>query len=123
MTSTTRVSNQDLARICALAGGHAGLLKNIFRVCVEQGLPSGNDTPDRLVGYQDVCVECRRIVDGLHEQEQEVALLVAKGQYTSAHADTVAHLIKRGILLEAEPLQWFSPVLASYLRDGTSEKG
>lgn len=117
------MSNQDLARICALAGGHAGLLKNIFRVCVEQGLPSGNDTPGQLVGYQDVRVECRRIVDGLHEQEQEVALLVAKGQYTSAHADTVAHLIKRGILLEAEPLQWFSPVFASYLRDGTSEKG
>jgi hypothetical protein len=123
VTSTTRVSNQDLARICSLAGGHAGLLKNIFRVCVEQGLPSGNDTPGQLVGYQDVRVECQRIVAGLHEQEQEVMLLMAKGRHTSANADTIAHLKKRGILLEAEPLQWFSPVFASYLRDGTSEKG
>lgn len=121
-TSTTRVSNQDLARICALAGGHAGLLRNIFRVCVEQGLPSSNEAHNRLVGYQDVHVECRRIMAGLHEQEQEVALLVAKGQHTSAHTDTVAHLVKRGILLETEPLQWFSPVFASYLRGGPSEK-
>lgn len=123
LTSTARVGNQDLARICALAGGHAGLLKNIFRVCVEQGPPTGNDAAGRLVSCQDVRVECRRILEGLHEQEQQVALLVAKGQHTSAHMDTVDHLIRRGILLNTEPLQWFSPVMARYLSDLAPEKG
>ncbi len=123
LTSTTRVGNQELARICALGGGHAGLLRNIFRVCVEQGLPTGNDAASQLVANQDVRVECRRILEGLHEQEQEVALLVAKGQHTSAHMDTVDHLIRRGILLKTDPLQWFSPVVASYLRDGAPGRG
>lgn len=123
VTSTTRVNNQDLARICALSGGHAGLLRNIYRVCVEQGLPSGSDAAGQLAGYQDIRVECRRIFEGLHEQEQEVALLVAKGQHTSAHWDTVEHLVRRGILLKTEPLQWFSPVLARYLSAVAPEKG
>ncbi len=121
--STTRVGSQELARICALGGGHAGLLRNIFRVCVEQGLPAGSDAAAQLVADQDIRVECRRILEGLHEQEQEVALLVAKGQHTSAHMDTVDHLIRRGILLKTEPLQWFSPVVASYLRDGAPGRG
>lgn len=123
LTSTKRVGSQDLARICALGGGHAGLLKNIFRVCVEYGLPSGNDAASRLVGYLDVRMECRRILECMHEQEQQVALLVAKGQYTSTHMDTVDHLIRRGILVTPRPPQWFSPVMAKYLSDVAPEKG
>lgn len=122
-TSTTRISSQELARTCALGGGHAGLLKHIFRVCVERGLPSSSDAASRLVEHHDIRMECRRILEGLHEQEQEVALLVAKGRYTSAHMDTIDHLIRRGILLRTEPLQWFSPVMARYLGDIAPEKG
>lgn len=118
--SNGRLSNQELARICALGGGHAGLLKRIFRAFVEYGVSTSNDVVGQLVNNQDIREECRRILDGLHEQEKQVALLVAKGQHTSAQAGIIDHLIRRGLLLDAEPLQWFSPVMARYLRDVAS---
>ncbi len=122
-TSTAPVGSQELAQLCGLAGGHAGLLRNIFRVYEEQRLPLGNDAAGRFVGCHDVRVACQRILDGLHEQEWEAALLVARGQHTAAHMDTVDHLIRRGLLLDGEPLRWFSPVFARYLNEVALEKG
>jgi hypothetical protein len=69
----------------------------------------------------DVRRECERILSNLHKQEQAVALLVAGGQDTVNHKDTVDHLVRRGLL--SESLAWFSPLFARFLALRRGEEG
>jgi hypothetical protein len=107
------LSNRDLAQIRALAGGHARLLKIVFDIWINEGAPNAADPVAHLVAKPDVQQECRRILLGLHEQEQEVALLIARGRQTADHQEIVDHLTRRGLL--SAPTTWFSPLFAQFL--------
>jgi hypothetical protein len=104
---------RDLAEIRQLAGGHAQLLKVVFNLWLEEGM-AGVNPITYLVEQPDVQQECRRILRSLHEEEQEVALRLARGQATEADQDTIDHLVRRG-LLEADSKKWFSPLFGQFL--------
>jgi hypothetical protein len=106
------LSSRDLTQIRALAGGHAGLLKTVFDIWLEEH-PQGNDLVDSLAHKSDVRQECRRVLVHLHEQEQQVAVLVARGQHTQDHQHIVNHLVCRGLLSESGT--WFSPLFQRFL--------
>jgi hypothetical protein len=104
---------RDLAEIRQLAGGHGQLLKTVFNLWAEEGL-AGVNPLTHLLGKADVQQECERILRNLHEEEQTVAVRLAKGQATPADQDVVDHLIRRGVLA-ADGKSWFSPLLAQFL--------
>jgi hypothetical protein len=106
------LSNKDLAQIRELAGGHAGLLKAVFDIWLEEH-PQGDDLVDSLALKPDVRQECRRILVHLHAQEQEVAVLVARKKHTQEHQPTIDHLVCRGLLSESG--DWFSPLFERFL--------
>lgn len=98
-----------------LGGGHARLLKVIFDSWVKQTPPTGNQI-DYFVTQADVQDECRRILLGLHPQERDAAIRLARGQSRGDDNDTLDHLQRRGLLLDIAQGRWFSPLWAEYLR-------
>jgi hypothetical protein len=107
------LNNRELTQIRALAGGHAQLLKIVFNIWVNEGVPNATDPVTHLAAKPDVQQECRRILLSLHEQEQVVALLVAQGRQTADYQDIIDHLVRRGLL--SAPTTWFSPLFAQFL--------
>ena len=107
----------QLQQIYQLAGGHAGLLKIVFNIWIEEGA-SGVKT-SYFAGKPDVQQECQRILSNLHEPEQEVARLIAQDQHTAEHQDVMDHLVRRGLLLKQDPPTWFSPLFAHFLNSST----
>jgi hypothetical protein len=113
------LSDSDLEQIYRLAGGHAGLLKLVFNIWVEEK-PSGIKTT-YFTEKPDVKQECERIWLNLHEQEREVALQLARGLTKVEHQGIIDHLARRGVLVKTEPMTWFSPLMAQFL--STYERG
>ncbi len=105
----------DLAPIRELAGGHAMLLKIIFNLCVQEGMPNG-DAVKHFVEKPDVQQECRRILQNLHPEEGQAAVRAAQGQQTPTDEDLLDHLARRGLLVKRAPVTWFSPVWAQFLK-------
>jgi hypothetical protein len=105
-----------VSEIVWLGGGHAGLLKVIFDSWVKQAPPADNQV-DHFVAQADIQDECRRILRGLHPQEQGAAIRLAQGQSRSDDNDTLDHLWRRGLLIDIAQGRWFSPVWAAYLRN------
>lgn len=110
------LNNRDLVQIHALAGGHARLLRILLNIWIEEGAPA-TDPVAYFAAQPDVQQECRRILLNLHEQEQQVALLVARGLHTAEHQSIIDHLMRRGLLSHSNA--WFSPLFAQFL--GTYE--
>lgn len=108
------LSNRELTQIRALAGGHAQLLKVVFNIWINEGAP-GADPVAHFAAKPDIYQECRRLLLSLHRQEQEVALLAARGRYTAEHQDIIGHLARRGLLVKLDPLTWFSPLFERFL--------
>lgn len=114
------LAQKDLAVILALAGGHSRLLKLLFDLWSQDGCPAV-ERAAYFAGKADVQQECERILAGLHEAERQAALLVAQGQAAETHV--VDHLVRRGLIINSNPLTWFSLVMEYYLRHHkTSEK-
>lgn len=106
---------RDLAEIRQLAGGHAQLLKVVFNLWLEaKGMPGVNPIT-YLAEQPDVQQECRRILRSLHEEEQAAALRQAQGQAAEADKPILDHLVRRGVLLEADGKKWFSPLFGRFL--------
>ena len=61
--------------------------------------------------------ECQRILDGLHPEEQEVAIRLAQGRETPADAPVVHHLLVRGLIKPGGWNEWSIPLLAEFLRN------
>jgi hypothetical protein len=101
------LNNKDVTQIRGFAGGHAGLLKAVFDIWIEEP-PQDSDVLSYLASKPDVQQECRRILVHLHEQERQAAVLVARKQHTQDHQDTIDHLVRRGLLSESGA--WFSPL-------------
>jgi len=106
------LNNRDLVQIQALAGGHARLLRIILNIWIDEGAP-GADPVTYFVAQPDVQQECRRILLSLHQQEQQVALLTARGLHTADHQEMIDHLVRRGLL--SDSIAWFSPLFAQFL--------
>jgi hypothetical protein len=104
-----------LRQILALAGGHAGLIKAVFDLWCVEGKPATSNLVAYYADKQNVQMECRRILHGLHRQEQEAAIAVARGQQKPEHADTIVHLARRGLLTNLTNFEWFSPLMARFL--------
>lgn len=110
------MSSSDLAPILSLAGGHARLIRILFDIWAQEGPPSAQ-TVEVLAVRPEVQKECKRILDSLHEQEREVARRAARGAHNkSADWDILDHLARRGLLISLDPVEWFSPLMAHYLR-------
>jgi hypothetical protein len=109
------LSARDLAVVCALSGGHAGLLRTIFDVW-RTARPPIERALTFCAAHSDVQQECRRILRSLHDDERETALLLARGMGMQTRRALIEHLVIRGLLRTADPPEWFSPVMAEYLR-------
>lgn len=109
------LSDRELDQVGAWAGGHAHLLRVIFEVCANER-PAAQDMVGFFAAHRDVRHECRRLLDGLHEEEQAVAWRLARsGPYHPDDAPIVNHLLRRGLLVQDRPAEWFSPVFARFL--------
>jgi len=107
------LSDSQLEQIYRLAGGHPGLLRLVFKVWIEDAISSTRTS--YLVSKPDIQQECQRVLANLHAHEQNVALRVARGQQTPEDHDVIDHLARRGLLVEAYPPKWFSPLMARFL--------
>ena len=107
-----RLNSRDISQILALTGGHARLMRIVFDTWRREP-PTDDDIIAYFLSKPDVRHECERIFSNLHKQEQEVALLVAKGKPTADYKDIIDHLMRRGLL--SESLAWFSPLFAQFL--------
>lgn len=115
-TLSKPMSSGDLAPILSLAGGHARLIRILFDIWAQEG-PPGAQTVEVLAARPEVQKECKRVFDSLHDQEREVALRAARGAHNkSADWDTLDHLARRGLLVNLDPIEWFSPLMAHFLR-------
>lgn len=108
--------SMELSQLRQLAGGHGQLLKIVFNLCLQEGLP-GSDAITHFAASPDVRQECRRILLHLHPEEQAVALKLARGQSNTEDNPLVDHLHRRGLLLATEPVTWFSPLWEQFLKD------
>lgn len=107
------LADSHLDQIYQLAGGHAQLLKIVFNIWIKEG--ASGIKAAYFATKPDVRQECRRILINLHKHEQQVALRVAKGQYSAEDQVVIDHLARRGLLVKLEPITWFSPLLAQFL--------
>lgn len=105
---------KELAQIEALAGGHARLLRLIFEVWRAER-PAEDDLVDVLARHPDILDECRRILQGLHEDEQAVVVRLAQGQSQTEDQPVIDHLVRRGLLSNDQAQSWFSPLFAEFL--------
>ena len=107
--------SQELAIVQDLCGGHARLLKLVFDLWRVAPPESGNKV-SHFIDQPDIRNECRRIFQGLHTQEQDVALRISKGQESPEDERVISHLIRRGLLENTGRWVWFSQLFEHYLR-------
>ena len=116
------LNGSALANIHHLAGGHAGLLKTLYELWKRER-PSFNESIQVFSLKSEVNGECARIFQNLHDQEQAVALRVARGQVLADDAPTISHLTTRGLLRSAARNEWFSPLMESFLQRLANQGG
>ncbi|MCE7983001.1 MAG: hypothetical protein DYG89_17590 [Caldilinea sp. CFX5] len=109
------LTTRELTQIETLAGGHARLLRLIFELW-RSNRPGEDDLVATLAQQNDIRDECRRIFQGLHEEEQAVTLRLAHGQQQEEDQPIIDHLVRRGLLTDGEAGVWFSPLFAEFLR-------
>lgn len=103
-----------------LTGGHAGLIKIVFDSW-RRTAPEADDLVTFFAEKPEVRNECQRIYQGLHRHEQQVARRVAHYEQTAEDQAVIDHLCRRGLLLNATSGEWFSPLLASFLRSDATQ--
>ncbi|MEZ4615351.1 MAG: CHAT domain-containing protein [Caldilineaceae bacterium] len=111
--------SQDLIKILMLGGGHARLLKIVFELW-RANPPDAGDYVTYLFDKPDVQNECMRIFASLHDEEQQVAIRIAKGQETPIDRPIIDHLIRRGLLENRGKWIWFSPLFEQFLQTDKS---
>lgn len=113
---------RELAQLESLTGGHARLLWLSFEVWRAQR-PGESDPVAYLSSQPDIRDECRRIVQGLHEEEKAVVLRLALGQQRDADQSILTHLVRRGLVSEGADPTWFSPLFAEFIRNFAAQQG
>jgi hypothetical protein len=103
-----------------LSGGHAGLVKVVFELWRRQAPDPEQSEAYILAAKPEVRNECQRIFEQLHPREQKEAKLLVQGKTTDPKI--IDLLVRRGLLVEGDRLEWFSPLMREYLkRDGGRE--
>lgn len=97
-----------------LSGGHAGLAKVLFELWRQQAPDPEASAAHVLAAKPEVSNECRRIFEQLHPREQKEAKLLAQGKTTDPKV--VDLLVRRGLLVDGDHLEWFSPLMREYLK-------
>lgn len=116
------LTTRELALIESFTGGHARLIRLVFDLWRNEW-PSEGDPVVYLAAQSDVRDECRRILHGLHDEEQAVVLRIAQGKQSAADQPVIAHLVRRGLVSEGDDLRWFSPLFAEFLQTLTEQQG
>lgn len=109
------LTTRELAQIEQLGGGHARLLRLIFELW-RSNRPAEEGLVATLAQQSDIRDECRRILQGLHEDEQAVVQRLAHGGAEADDEPLIDHLVRRGLLSDQETQMWFSPLFAEFLR-------
>ncbi|MCB0082095.1 MAG: hypothetical protein KDE47_14235 [Caldilineaceae bacterium] len=109
-----------LLTIETLCGGHARLLRLLYDAWLRGELPLPDARDGDYARHPDMHKECARILHGLHRHEQQVAIALAQGQQSQADSGVIAQLALRGLLTNTSPPQWFSPLMAAFLKDSAS---
>ena len=108
------LTESQLKEIYQLAGGHARLLRLVFNIWIEEGA-SGIKTT-YFANKPDIQQECQRILTHLHTGEREVALRLGREEQKAEDEAVIDHLVRRGLLMQSNPLTWFSPLFYQCLR-------
>ncbi len=104
----------QLEQIYKLSGGHARLTRLVFNIWIEEKASGIKSV--FFAEQPDIKQECWRILENLHQEEQDVALRAAQGSHTDEDKDIINHLMQRGLLVKAEPVTWFSPLMEQFLK-------
>ncbi len=110
------LSVETLHQIAWLSGNHPRLTKVTFEICQAEHVASSNPA-QYYAAKPDIYDECNRIFQGLHEQEQHVAIRAARAKQQPEDADTIDHLLRRGLIVQTNSIQWFSPLMAIFLEN------
>jgi hypothetical protein len=110
--SNKALGKRELAHIHGIVGGHAQLLKVVHDLWSKEG-PPPQDALTYFADKPDVREECLRVLQGLHEEEQEAALRIVRGQ--AVDSDILNYLNIRGLVQNMNPVRWFSPLMARFL--------
>ncbi len=112
---------EQLSIIASHSGGHARLAYLLFHLW-ENEKPPLNTPLNRILANADIWAECQRILLGLHLEEQAVALRLARGQTSPSDEPLIEHLTQRGLIKNRKWNEWFSPLMAEFLRTYHSEQ-
>jgi hypothetical protein len=111
----------ELLQIQSLSGQHPRLARILFDSWVRQAPPA--DAVEEYYAHSaDIQQECQRIYRGLHPDEQEVARRLAHFERRSEDSEIVDHLMRRGLIINSDPLEWFSPLMPAFLRSYVEEE-
>jgi hypothetical protein len=109
------LKREDRYQVEFLGGNHSGLIRTVFETWLQT-------TPDRqnytrfFAAQPDIQAECQRILRGLHDAERISAVRFTQGNATPEDSPFLEHLMRRGLLTESNPPQWFSPLMAPVIR-------
>lgn len=106
----------ELPSILALCGGHAGLLRMVYNIWLDTP-PSAMSASTFYHNSPDIARECKRIFDKLHPQEQEAAKRAARNQQTPDDDPAIDLLARRGLIVNTNPITWFSELMVFFLRE------
>lgn len=108
-------------RIFQASGGHAGLMQALLGVLVERPQSFQKlDQPDWtkwLIQEPTVLEECRKIWDGLSEEEQQGLLAFQAGEYKKISLPIEKLLFTKGLLrTNGTGVQYFSDLFKEYIQ-------
>jgi hypothetical protein len=111
----------DRDRFYEASGGHIGLIQAFLGMVIEDpkaaekiGIPGWIDL---LGSYHASLEECRKICEGLDQDELDALLAFAKGNQLQTSDPTVRLLFTKGLLQQKDQgTSFFSPVFERYIR-------
>lgn len=118
--ANNRLNRSDLTQIGDIVGGHTRLTKVLFEIWLRNP-GSRASSVQELAMLPEIQDECRRIMKGLHRQEDEVAVRFVHDAHLDGDLPTLRHLQRRGLL--TEDWRCFSMLLYHYLREQSPEGG
>lgn len=116
-----RLSPEMRERFIQASGGHAGILQGLLSAIMEnpQSFPVADQagSADWLSQQPSVREECRKIYEGLREEEQQGLRAFARGDLSLIAPLTGKSLMAKGVLRRDNgSTRFFSPVFESYVK-------
>lgn len=116
-------SEAQAARLLALSGGHAGLLKGIYLAVAQDGVVLAEDEEtavSTLLAIPNIETECAKIWNSVRLDERKLLARLGHGATvtTAVSSDTATlyELQVKGLVSKTEPYTIFCPLFAQYAR-------